>query len=164
MAELTNFEKIRRLPWQLGYFAANGVFCTTTFFGSVFILFLDELGFDKSRIGILLSLFPFCGLTALFTAPYIARFGFKRTFITFIALRLLFVALLLFLPVYLRHFGIDGTFYIVAVVILLFAFCRAIAETAFYPWAQETIPDFIRGKFGAMARQNAKSSITTATM
>jgi len=38
----------------------------------------------------------------------------------------------------------------VGTFIFAFAFCRSIAETAFYPWWQEIIPDRIRGKFSAI--------------
>ena len=149
MSELTNFEKIRRLPWQLAGNAFNIIFWLTAAAGSVFILFLDELGLDKARIGFLLSLLPFCGLTAIFTAPYIARFGVKRIFLIFFGARKMFATGLLFTPLIVNRFDLEAAFLWVSCCVFGFAFCRAIAETAIFPWAQEMIPDNIRGKFSA---------------
>ena len=83
----TTTEKMRGLPWSLAANAANSVFAQFTFFGSVFVLFLSELSISNTQIGFLLSLFPFMGLVALFIAPTVARFGYKRTYITFWGLR-----------------------------------------------------------------------------
>ena len=62
--------KIRALPWHLAHGALTSVFFLWTFGGSVFVLFLNELGLPKSQIGIMLSFFPFSGLIALVFAPY----------------------------------------------------------------------------------------------
>lgn len=150
MTELTNYEKIRRLPWQLAGNAFNMIFWVTAAYGSVFVLFLYELGLDKARIGILLSLLPFCGISAVFTAPYIARFGLKRTFLIFFAGRTLFAGGFLFTPLIIRHYEMGTAFLWVSCCIFGFALCRAIAETAIFPWAHEMIPDNIRGKFSGI--------------
>ncbi len=149
MSDLTNLEKIRRLPWQLAGNAFNTVFWVTAAAGSVFVLFLSELGLDKARIGFLLSLLPFCGLSAIFTAPYVARFGYKRIFLMFFGLRKVFTASLLFTPLIVKGFGADAAFVWVGCCIFGFAVCRAISETAIFPWMQEVIPDNIRGKFSS---------------
>ena len=149
--ELSTTEKVRRLPWALANSACNIVFCSLGIFGSVFMLFLDEIGLDKGQIGFLLSLFPFSGVIALLVGPLIDRIGIKRTFLVFWTLRKLVVALLIATPwVYSRH-GSSGAFYFVAVIVSLFAICRAVAETAWYPWVQEYVPNSIRGKFTAMS-------------
>ncbi len=149
MSELTNLEKIRRLPWQLAGNAFNTIFWVSAAAGSVFVLFLNELGLDKAKIGFLLSLLPFCGITAIFTAPYVARYGVKRVFVTFFGARKLFTISLLFTPLFIRHFGSESAFMWVSFCVLGFAMCRAISETAIFPWVQEVIPDNIRGKFSA---------------
>lgn len=82
-APQTDSEKIRRLPWLVAHNTTNNIFCMLTIFGSVFLLFLSQLGFPKTKIGFLLSMLPFCGPVALFIAPLAARAGLKRTFITF---------------------------------------------------------------------------------
>lgn len=151
MSELTNFEKIRKLRWQLAGNAFNTISCATNFYGgSMFILFLNELKLDTTRIGFLLSLLPFFGITSLFTAPYIARFGFKRTFVGYAFVRLLFVAMLLSAPAILRIFGTNAAFMMVAIATGGFSLIKAFGETAMAPWQQELIPDMIRGKFGAL--------------
>jgi len=149
--ELTNLEKIRRLPWQIAGNGFNIIFWLTAAAGSVFILFLAELGLDKARIGLLLSLLPFCGISAIFTAPYVARFGLKRVFLLFFGARKIFAACLLFVPLVIKHFGTEAAFIWVVCCVSGFAICRAISETAMYPWAQEMIPDNIRGKFSAVS-------------
>ncbi len=149
MSELTNLEKIRRLPWQLAGNAFNTIFWVSAAAGSVFVLFLNELGLDKAKIGFLLSLLPFCGITAIFTAPYVARYGVKRVFVSFFGARKLFSISLLFTPLIIRHFGSESAFMWVSFCVLGFAMCRAISETAILPWVQEVIPDNIRGKFSA---------------
>ncbi|MCX5634402.1 MAG: MFS transporter [Planctomycetota bacterium] len=149
MSELTNLEKIRRLPWQIAGNGFNIIFWLTTAAGSVFILFLAELGLDKARIGLLLSLLPFCGISAIFTAPYVARFGFKRVFLIFFGTRKIFAACLLFVPLVINYFGMEAAFIWVLCCVSGFAICRAISETAIYPWSQEMVPDNIRGKFSA---------------
>ena len=150
MSELTTYEKIKRLPWQIAANAFNVIFWVTAAAGSVFVLFLNELGMDKAKIGFLLSLLPFCGISAIFTAPYVARFGFKRVFLLFFGTRKLFATCLLFTPLIIREYGSGAAFGWVAFAVFGFAMCRAISETAIYPWSQEMIPDNIRGKFGAV--------------
>lgn len=145
----SNVEKIRALPWRVTANSANTVFVQFTFFGSVFILFLSELGFSKTQIGFQLSLFPFFGLVALLVAPAVARFGYKRTFLTFWGARNVVTSLLLLTPLVVVRFGVPGTLLFITGIVAVFSLCRAVAETGWYPWAQETVPDSVRGKFAA---------------
>jgi len=147
---LTDVEKINRLPWLVGAQTLNIVFVLFTFSGSVFILFLDELGLDSTQIGFLLAIVPFLGIIAPFIAPTVARFGYKRTYVTFWGIRKFVIAFLLLTPAVLARYGTDGAFIWVAVIILLFGTCRAIAETGGYPWRKEIVPDNIRGKYSAI--------------
>lgn len=147
---LTDVEKIRRLPWLIAADTLNTGFFLLTFTGSVFILFLNELGLNKSQIGFLLSLVPFCGIIAPFIAPYLARWGYKRVYVTFWGVRNFVFALILFTPLILAQYGPVSAFYWVAAIIFGFAMCRAIAETGGYPWRKEAVPDSIRGKFSAV--------------
>jgi MFS family permease len=147
--EPTNAEKIRRLPWNTALNAANTVYVQFTFFGPAFVLFLSELKLSNTQIGFLLSLFPFFGLVALFIAPTVARYGYKRTFVTFFGLRKVITAFLLLVPWVLEQFGSQAMLIFITAIIMGFALCRAIAETAIFPWAQEYIPNSIRGKYAA---------------
>ena len=70
---VTTAQKRRGLPFALGAQALNAFFAQITFGSSVFILYLNELGFDKSRIGFLLSLFPFAGIVAVLLGPPVAQ-------------------------------------------------------------------------------------------
>jgi len=147
--EPTNVEKIRGLRWSVAAYTANSVFVQLSFFGSVFVLFLSELGLSKTQIGSLLSLLPFSGLVALFVAPTVARFGYKRTFLSFLGIRKMAAAGLLLTPWVLSHWGSQAVLIYVAGIVATFALCRAIAETAVYPWSQEYVPNTVRGKYSA---------------
>lgn len=148
--EPTNVEKIRGLRWSLAETVANMVFVQLTFFGSVFILFLNELQLNNSQIGLVLSFFPFFGLIAVFISPWVARFGYKRTFLLFWTLRKIVTALLLLVPWILMQFGSQATLIFVGLIVISFGLFRAIAEVGYYPWNQEFIPTSIRGRYAAV--------------
>ncbi len=145
----TERDKIRALPWVLVSGKLNSFFCLWTFGGSVFVLFLNELGLSKGRIGFALALFPFCGLIALVFAPVAARIGRKRIVLAGYGLRKQVMALLLLLPWVMARFGQATAIGFLSAVIVVFAVLRALAETALYPWMQEFIPNRVRGRFAA---------------
>ncbi|MEO8608068.1 MAG: MFS transporter [Chloroflexota bacterium] len=147
---LTNAEKIRRLPWNTALNATNNVFAQLTYFGPAFVLFLSELKFTNTQIGFLLSLLPFMGLIAIVIAPAVARFGYKRTWLIFFGARKVITIGLLFVPWVMVQFGTSGLLIYVTLIVGGFALCRAIAETAMYPWAQEFIPNTIRGRYSSI--------------
>lgn len=147
--EPTTIEKLRGLRWSIASNATNTVFVQFTFFGSVFVLFLDTLGLSKSQTGFVLSLLPFSGLIALVIAPAVARFGYKRTYVTFMAARKIVAAFLLLTPWVLFETGPRVTVMFVTSVVALFALMRAVAMTAHYPWSQEYVPTNVRGKYAA---------------
>jgi HEAT repeat protein len=147
--EPTTVEKLRGLPWSIAGDTANTVFAQMIFFGSVFVLFLDALGLNKTQIGTLLSLIPFCGLMALFIAPRVARFGYKRTFVTYFGIRKVITALLLLTPWVAGVWGTGAAAFFVALITAAFALTKAVADTAAFPWVQEYIPDSVRGKYYA---------------
>lgn len=146
--EITTSEKLDRLPWSIATNAANTIFVQFTYFGSAFVLFLDALNFSKSQVGLLLSLLQFSSLIALFVAPWVARAGYKRAYIGAFGMRTLVTAGLLLIP-WIITFGSPTTFVFVTAVVALFAVLRSIGITAFYPWAQEFVPNAIRGRFSA---------------
>jgi HEAT repeat protein/Na+/melibiose symporter-like transporter len=147
--EPTTVEKLRGLPWSMLSNSTNTVYSQFTFFGSVFVLFLSYLNMEKTQIGFLLSLIPFAGLVALFIAPAVARYGFKRTYILFFALRKVITIGLLFTPWVAMSFGPQGLLIFVTLIMAVFSLSRAIAETGVYPWLQEYIPNSVRGKYSA---------------
>ena len=148
-SEPTTVEKLRGLPWSMAGNAANVVFVKLTFFGSVFVLFLNTLGLNKTQTGFLLSLIPYFGLVALFAAPFVARHGLKRSYLTFWGLRQVASFAMLLTPWISAQFGFQVMFIYVTVVMIWFALCRSLGETAGMPWRQEYIPNNIRGKYSA---------------
>ena len=151
MNQPTTVDKLRGLPWSISANVANAIFCQFTFFGSVFPLFLSELGFSKSQMGFLFSLMPFCGLIAPLIAPATLRFGYKNTYMTFWGIRKIVTALLLLTPWLLITFGPAVGLLAISTITAVFALCRAIAETARVPWVQEFVPGSVQGKYTAMS-------------
>ncbi len=166
-ATLTNTEKIRRLPWNTALGATNNVYAQLTFFGPAFVLFLSQLQLTNTQIGFLLSLIPFTGLVALFVAPAAARNGYKRTYVTFFGIRKIITAGLLLVPWVMAQFGVNGIFMYITCIIGGFAISRSISETAYFPWAQEFIPNTIRGRYTSindiMSRFTGIASIAFAS-
>ncbi len=146
-AALTNTEKLRRLPWNTTLGATNNVFAQLTFFGPSLVLFFHQLQLTNTQIGFLLSLIPFTGLVALVIAPAVARYGYKRTYVTFFGIRKIFAGGLLLAPWVMDNFGVNGILVYITIVTGGFALCRSISETAYFPWAQEFIPNNIRGRY-----------------
>ncbi len=143
--------KIRALPWYLAHGALTSIFFLWTFGGSVFLLFLSELGLPKAQIGIMLSFFPFSGLVALVFAPFATRIGRKRVFLACYGSRYLVIINLLFLPWILAHWGQAAGIIFVFAIMITVALLRALGETAFYPWSQEFVPNSVRGWYSALA-------------
>jgi hypothetical protein len=147
----TDEQKIRLLPWSLANGVLTNIFVLWTWGGSVFLLFLSQLGMPKGQIGTLISFFPFTGLLALFLAPWVARLGRKWMFISGYGGRSLVMLALLSIPWLLIKFGYTAAVVTIFVVILAVALLRALAEIAYYPWSQEYIPNRVRGKFSAVS-------------
>ncbi len=147
--EPTTIEKLRGLRWSIGSNAANTVFVQYTFFGSVFVLFLNELGLGKGQIGFLLSLLPFTGLISIFIAPAVARFGYKRTYVTAWAGRTAIATFMLLTPWVANTYGLDVTLIFISVTVAAFSLVRSIGMTANMPWVQEYVPVTMRGKYTA---------------
>jgi MFS family permease len=140
-------EKVRRLPWILVSSLFGSVFSSM---GVVIVLFYDELGLPKTHIGLLNALICLPGPLALVVAPLAARWGFKRTCITFYGARKFVYALLAASPFVLQQTGLSGVVVFTTMVMLLFGVLRVVAETAAYPWAHEYIPTRVRGQFSAL--------------
>ena len=155
--EPTTADKIRGLPWSIAASAMNTIFVQFIYFGPVFVLFLSQLKVSNTQIGFLLSMFPFMGLVALFIAPNVARFGYKRTFIAFWSARKVVTAFLLLVPLVVAQLGLETAVLFITAIVMGFGLCRAIAEVGYYPWSQEFVPDSIRGKYSATA--NAVTSL-----
>lgn len=147
---LTDADKLRRIHWNTALSAINTVFAQMIYFGAVFPLFLAELNFTNTQIGFLFSLIPFAALVAIVAAPAAARFGYKRTFVTFFGIRKVVTTFLLLTPWVLAQWGPQAVLIYVSVVMVAFSIVRAIAEMAIYPWAREFIPNSIRGKYTAV--------------
>jgi MFS family permease len=143
--------KIRAIPWFLTGGALNTIFYLWTFGGSLFLLFLNELGLPKGQIGALLALFPFCGVLALAFSPVATQLGRKNVFLWCYGIRKFVMALLILLPWIKSTFGDTAALIFLFTILVIFALLRAFAETASYPWAQECIPNYVRGKVTGMS-------------
>jgi MFS family permease len=149
-AAMDDVAKARRLPWALLSSGLSSVYANLTL-GTVIVLFYDRLGLPKTHIGILNALIFLPGPLSLVVAPLAARWGFKRTYITFYSSRKVVVALLAACPYVLDRAGVGGLLAYTTAVMGVFGVLRVIAETALYPWAHEYVPNRWRGQFGAAA-------------
>ena len=149
--EPTPAERIRHLPHVMAFDALNSVFCRLTVFGSVFVLFLSDLGLDKARIGVVLSLIPFAGIGAIFLAPLAAGWGSSGCSWPSGRRGTSSSPALLATPlVATRRWGVDGAFVFVAAMTAGFSLCRAFGEAANAQWRQDIIPHQLRGRFSAV--------------
>ena len=160
----TNVEKLRGLPWGVAWSVTNAVFAQYTFFGSIFVLFLNALDLDKAQIGSLLALLPFLGLIAVFIAPAAARFGYKRTFIISFAARTTMGIFLFLTPLLLVQLGPEAVLAFIIITVGAFGLFRAAGFTAYYPWQQEQVPDTLRGKYTALKNTLANLTSLLAVM
>jgi MFS family permease len=144
-------EKIRLLPWSLAHIALNNFFYIWSFGGTVFLLYLSELGLPKDQIGVLLSFFPFTGLLALPLGPAVAQWGRKRVYLVGFGLRKPVMFSLVLLPWMMAYTGKPLATAFLYTVILAVAALRSFAETGYFPWLQEFVPNSVRGKFGAFS-------------
>jgi MFS family permease/HEAT repeat protein len=148
--EVTNVEKMRGLPWTVVMSTANQIFAFLTLFGSVMVLFLNQLQFSNTQIGLTLALLHITGVLSVFLIRFASRVGFKRIFQWFMSARALVVLFLLFTPAIWDRFGQAAVFWYVIVIVGLFAFFRTVALTGWMPWSREYVPDAVRGKFTAI--------------
>lgn len=159
--EMRPMKSILSLEWTplLAYSVLNSLFWTCTFGGTLFLLFLNKLGLSPSQIGLVLSLFPFCGLLALGFAPLANRWGRKRVFLVCDGVRKLIAAGLLLLPWLLIHTGQPTVMFFLFTFIWAFAILRALTETAYYPWSQEFVLNQRRGQF--IAATNVAATVAS---
>ncbi len=144
-------KKLHALPWSYASTSLNTFFYIWTFGGSIFPLFLSELGLTKDHIGLLIAFFPFSGLIALLAGPYVAHWGRKRVYLFGFGIRKPVMACLLLLPWLFAHASRSTALVFLDAIIFTVAFLRAIAETAYYPWMQEFVPNQVRGKYWAIS-------------
>jgi len=146
--KITNAEKMRGLPWAISSSVANTFFNSLTLVsGTVFVLFLNELGMNKTQLGFTLSLVPFFGLGALFIAPAVAKIGYKKVFLLSWSGRSGVTALFLFTPLVWSEFGNEWAIIFVIIVVSLKSLFQTINVTASMPWVHEFVPNNVRGKF-----------------
>src|SRR3954451_18014283 len=124
LSEPTTVEKLRGIPWSIATNAFNSIFSQLTFFGSVFVLYLDSVGLSKTQIGLVLSLVPFSCVLSILFAPLTAKHGYKRIFVIFYALRKAITALLLLTPWVYWQYGPGSVFLYLATVTGIFAVVR----------------------------------------
>jgi MFS family permease len=142
--------RVRRLSWALLSSLLSSAYGNLTL-GTITTLFYAEMGLPKTHIGLLNALIFLPGPLALVAAPLAARWGFKRTYMWFYSGRKFVVALLAASPWVLDHSGLPGLVAYTTAVMLVFGILRVIAETAFYPWNHEYVPQRLRGQFGAIS-------------
>jgi NNP family nitrate/nitrite transporter-like MFS transporter len=151
LPEVTNLEKMRGLPWVVVMSTANSIFAVLTLFGSATVLFLNQLQFSNTQIGLTLGVLYITGVFSVFLIRFASRVGYKRIFQIFMSARAAVIILLLFAPYIWEEFGQEPVFWYILGIVGLFAMFRTIALTGWMPWAREYVPDAVRGKFTAIS-------------
>ncbi|MCS7056145.1 MAG: MFS transporter [Thermoflexales bacterium] len=150
MDTLSDLQKLRKLPFRVAAMTMNGVFVTLTVFGSLFPLFLADLGLDKARIGVALALIPYATLISPLVAPFVSKWGFRRSFLIAWTTRKFIITALLVATPTLAAGDPDVAFAWVVACVMGFALCRAVGDTGLLPWTQELVPNDVRGKLMAL--------------
>ena len=159
---LTDHQQRRSIPRFISASVFNAVFCTLTFFGTFFTLFLNEMGMDKARIGLILSLLPFFNMLSPLFAPMADRMGLKTLFMSTYILRTITAAGMLAIPWMYSAAGDRGAFLYVAVLISVFALLRTMGMTGSMPWTQQLVPPDLLGKFNAASQVLGGLAVLTA--
>jgi MFS family permease len=141
--ELTDYEKLRRLPFLYLYSAltATAVLCTV---GAPLVLFSAELGIDKDRIGLIGGILPFFQVLGIASLPIILRFGMRRVAALALLARYVFLVPLFLAPQFID--APDVAFALIFAAVIAYAICRTLSEAAVTPWQQEFIPRLVRGQ------------------
>ncbi len=141
--ELSDFEKIRRIPYLFAFniLTAAALLCTVT---SPLALFAAELGVPKDRIGLIGGIMPFVQVIAVIFLPIVMTFGHRRVSAYASLTRYVCLSLILAAPLFAGD--ADMVFWTLFVAMLGFSIFRTMAETAIWPWSQEYMPTFIRGR------------------
>lgn len=142
-AELTDYAKLRRLPFYYGYsvLTATAVLCTV---GAPLVLFAAELGIDKDRIGLIGGIPPLFQILGIASLPVVLRFGTKRVAALALIVRYLFLLPLFMAPLFAAT--PDIAFALIFGAVICYAICRTLSEAAATPWSQEIIPRLVRGQ------------------
>lgn len=141
--EQSDFDKIRRIPYLYAFniITAAALLCTVT---APLALFAAELGVPKDRIGLIGGIMPFVQVIAVAFLPVVMAFGHRRVAGYASLARYLCLSLILVAPMFQGN--PDMVFWVLFTAMLGFSICRTLAETAIWPWSQEYMPAFIRGK------------------
>ena len=84
---------------------ANSIFAVLTLFGSAMVLFLNQLQFSNTQIGLTLGVLYITGVFSVFLIRFASRIGYKRIFQIFMSARAAVIILLLFAPTIWEEFG-----------------------------------------------------------
>ena len=141
--EQSDFDKIRRIPYLYAFniITAAALLCTVT---APLALFAAELGVPKDRIGLIGGIMPFVQVIAVAFLPVVMAFGHRRVAGYASLTRYLCLSLILVAPMFQGN--ADMVFWVLFAAMLGFSIFRTLAETAIWPWSQEYMPTFIRGK------------------
>lgn len=136
----------------------NVTFMQCTLGGTLFGLYMAELGLNPARIGMLVALFPFMQILSLGGGLLAERMGFRRAFLLFFGSRKIAVMALAAAPWVVSWGSELASFLYVATFVSLFGILRSLGETALFPWQKEFIPDLFRGRVLGTASMSAAAA------
>lgn len=152
-------QKAGKLPWAAMSMALNAASAQLTYSGPIFIIFLFQLGIQRSIIGLVLALFHFTNLLGLLVSSALTRRGYKKTYsVSSIGRQLtylLLIGLLLYAP--------QTPIIIIPLIVLLIALLRTVSEASFNSWLQQFVPGAYVNRFSIIATVSA-SMLSAITM
>lgn len=144
-SSLTKVDKIKSLSWQYAFTATNSIATHLTFTGSLFVLYLNELGINKSQLGIILSIVPFVNVLSMFFANKVSGIGVRKVFLHVFSIRYLIWTPIIISPWIRKQFGSEVMVILIVSIVGAFSFLRMLNMVALLPWRYEIIPESIRG-------------------
>ncbi|WP_306118954.1 MULTISPECIES: MFS transporter [unclassified Roseitalea] len=146
-AQLSDYQKLRRLPFLYGFTVLTGaaVLCTVQ---APLALFAAELGLGEDQIGLLAGMAPLFQVVGIAALPIMTRFGSRRLAGSALIARYIFLLALLVAPTFADRPGL--VFAILLFGMAGFSVMRAVAEAAIVPWSQEFLPRAVRGRVNGM--------------
>ena len=161
---ISTVQQKKSFQWLYQFSGWTNIFAVLTVFGPLFPLFCDAIGMSKTRIGLVLAVFPVSYLLSMFISRWVMRYGTKKITIHYYVLRYLFILLLPSAGLVAARYNSDAAFLWVMGVIVLFAVSRAVAETGWWLWFIELIPSKVRGKVEAVNSMVANIASVIASL
>ncbi|MBU2646439.1 hypothetical protein KKI24_17155 [bacterium] len=115
--------------------------------GQVLVLFGRAIGMPPSWVGTLLSFVPLSMMLVIFSIPLVETYGSRKLMTVTWVGRNLMIAPVLSIPLAIKYWGSESSWYILLAATLCFAVVRAIGVGGWFPWLHEIVPQDRMGTY-----------------